>query len=288
MNQDNYGGILLRPDVDFGQVRDGRRSNLFYYDVDLTVARSSAAGTALVLSVAGDSFFVDKNPAKVGPATVHFQDTTSGTTPAPVYCEPGFIAKVPFTQVLIENVAQPGMIFRFHYGVNIDFQPGASSSVNVNGSVSVIDGGSARTLANLAYSGVAVSALVAAQQARVQLYNPPGSGRNLIVSQIIVGSGSTNSIYVQGATAPLTTLLGNSPANKNIASSLPFAQLRADNIAASPSGNHLALLSVGGTGVSPYKFTEPIVINPGEGLTVWNSGANTDVYSTFEFLEIVQ
>lgn len=132
------GGLLL-PNKDFRPVYDGRRSPLFHYDLDLSVARSVAAGTAVVVNVAGDSFFVDKNPSLVGPATVHFQDTTSGNAPAPVYCEPGFIAKVPYTRILIENDAQPGKIFRFHYGVDIDFTPGASSSVFINGNVAIID-----------------------------------------------------------------------------------------------------------------------------------------------------
>jgi len=136
---DKYNGVLLTPDVNFAQVRDGRRSPLFYFDVDLSTARSVAAGTHLILPISGDSFFVDKNPDLVGAATVHFQDTTFGRAPAPVYCEPGFIAAVPFTQVLIENAAQAGKIFRIHYGVGIDFTPGASSSVSINGNVSIID-----------------------------------------------------------------------------------------------------------------------------------------------------
>jgi len=139
MGQDNFGGVLLRPDIDFSQVRDGRRSPLFHYDVDLSTARSVAAGTHLVLPLAGDSFYIDKDPLIVGAATVHFQDTTFGNAPAPVYCERGFIGKVPFTQLLIENIAQPGMIFRIHYGVNIDFLPGASTSTQITGAVSIVD-----------------------------------------------------------------------------------------------------------------------------------------------------
>lgn len=138
MSQDNFSGRLLLPNVDFGAVRDGRRSPLFHYDVDLSVAHSVALGNPVILSVAGDSFYVDKNPSLIGSATVHFQDTTFGSAPAPVFCEPGFIAKVPFTQLLIENTAQPGKIFRFHYGVAIDFTPGASSSVNINGNVMIV------------------------------------------------------------------------------------------------------------------------------------------------------
>jgi hypothetical protein len=154
MGKDNYDGILLRPDIDFAQVRDGRRSGLFYYDVDLSVIHNQSNGTHIVVPIAGNSFYVDKNPALIGNATVHFQDSNFGTAPAPVFCEPGFIAKVPFTQIFIENVAQPGKVFRIHYGVDIDFQPGASSSVTVNGNVNVVDNVPINT--QHIYSGVGV------------------------------------------------------------------------------------------------------------------------------------
>lgn len=127
---------MSQPSTDFESVRDGRRSTLFYYDVNLTNARSIAAGTMLILNLAGNSFYVDQDTNTVGYATVHFQDTNLGISPAPIFVSPGFIANVPFTQLLIENTAQPGKRLRIFYGVDIDFQAGVIAQISITGAIS--------------------------------------------------------------------------------------------------------------------------------------------------------
>jgi hypothetical protein len=138
---------LLEPTTDFQAVRDGRRSSLFYYDVDLSVARSITASpvSALLLPISGNSFYIDQDTNTVGYARVHFQDTNYGSAPAPVYVGPGFIANVPFTQLLIENTAQPGKILRIFYGVDIDFAPGVNAQVAITGNISVQPAGAPST-----------------------------------------------------------------------------------------------------------------------------------------------
>jgi hypothetical protein len=123
------------PSTDFQAVRDRRRSVPFYYDVDLSTARSIAAGTHLTLPVAGNSFYSDQNPNQ-GAATVVFQDTNLNPRGTPLYVGPGWIGSVPFTQLLIEHAAQAGKIFRFVYGVDIDFKPSLSGSLSIGGAIS--------------------------------------------------------------------------------------------------------------------------------------------------------
>lgn len=137
---DAYAGLLRKPEINFGSVRDGRNSTLFYFDVDLSVARSATgngANRALVVPVAGDSLYCDKDPAQ-GYATVHVQDIALSSVSAPVYMDPGFIADVPFTQLLIENTAQAGKRLRVFYGVGVNFTPGSGGSVTVSNSPNVI------------------------------------------------------------------------------------------------------------------------------------------------------
>ena len=143
----NFPGIR-RPSLDFQDVRDGRRSTPFYVDVDLSTARSIAAGTQLVLPIAGNSFYADpvvdsSGNAIGGVAVVHFQDTTLNPqgTPFTVYSQ--FIAQVPFTQVLIENPAQTGKRLRIIYGVDVDFRPGINAQVNITNTVTTTSGGQA-------------------------------------------------------------------------------------------------------------------------------------------------
>ena len=125
---------IEKPSIDFQPVRDQRRSMLLYYDLDLTNARSYAAGTHELLPVAGNSFYVDQNLTISGEATAHFQDSVNAGS-APVFVNPGFIARVPFTQIIFENDAQPGKILRFFYGVDVDFIPGVNANIVLNSTV---------------------------------------------------------------------------------------------------------------------------------------------------------
>ena len=129
--------FLNKPSTDFAAVRDGRNSLPLWLDIDLTGARSIAAGTALSINIAGNSFYVDQDTANVGTSTVHFQDTNLGASSAPLFVSAGFIANVPFTQILIENTAQAGKRLRIFYGVDIDFQAGINASIAISGAVQV-------------------------------------------------------------------------------------------------------------------------------------------------------
>ncbi len=127
---------LIAPSTDFGSVRDGRNSQVFYVDVALDTARTaggSGANAALVLPISGNAFYCDANPGD-GNAYVHFQDTNFDRGPTPLYVSPGVIFNIPFTRVLIENTAQPGKKIRIVYGIDVDFQPGSVAQIAVTNS----------------------------------------------------------------------------------------------------------------------------------------------------------
>ena len=128
------------PLSDFQAVRDQRRTMPLYYTVDLSTARSIAAGTAQRLDLQGNSFYADPVQDSAGLniagyAVVHFQDQSLSPQGTPFTVGPQFIAKVPFTQLLIENYAQAGKVLRIAYGVDIDFSPGLNASVTIGGTV---------------------------------------------------------------------------------------------------------------------------------------------------------
>lgn len=129
----NFGNpVLSSPSIDFRSVRDQRRASLFYYDLDLSTARSASALTALLLNVSGNVVYIDADPSG-GNALIHFQDGNYDRGPVPVYASPGAIFNVPFTQLLIENTAQAGKKLRIVYGVDVDFQPGSVAQVAITG-----------------------------------------------------------------------------------------------------------------------------------------------------------
>lgn len=281
MMKNSYEGILQRPDIDFDEIRDGRRSALFYYDVDLSVARSVSAGTQLIVSTAGDSIYVDKDPTKLGNATVHFQDVTSGTTPAPVYCEPGFIARVPFTQLLIENLVQPGKIFRFFYGVAIDFVPGASTNLVVSGAVNNTPFNFTRALASQAFGSVRVfQSAVAGTATLCALANSVGSGKTVVVESITIETFAATDLFLNGTNSIGTVI--STGTNKLIGGADSAAKVYSGTSGVAASIYRRSL----GVGIFTYVPATPIIIPSGFGLGVSCSGLNLNNQNTgFEFLE---
>jgi hypothetical protein len=121
-----------RPSIDMDAVRDGRRAPIFYIDIPLDSTFSIAGGNALVLPISGNSFYIDQDLSVAGNAYVHFQDTNLQASSVPLFVGAGFIAKVPFTQLLIENkTAQAGKIIRIVYGVDIDFTAGVNATIAI-------------------------------------------------------------------------------------------------------------------------------------------------------------
>jgi hypothetical protein len=121
-----------RPSVDMEAVRDGRRAPLLYLDIPLDTVQTIANGSAIVLPLSGNSFYIDQDTSIVGNAVIHFQDTNLQQSSAPIYVGPGFIAKVPFTQILVEvKTAQAGKILRIVYGTDVDFTAGLNATIAV-------------------------------------------------------------------------------------------------------------------------------------------------------------
>jgi hypothetical protein len=102
----------------------------------LSTARTFGAFTFADLPFAGNSFFVDQN-SDVGNATIMFADQPLPGTVVPVFVQAGFIARVPFTRIMIANSAQAGKKLRFFYGVDIDFVPSINGTFSISGSVGV-------------------------------------------------------------------------------------------------------------------------------------------------------
>lgn len=152
------------------------------------------------------------------------------------------------------------------------------------GEVSVVDGGRARTLAGIAFVGVAFGGAVAAQHAQAQLWNPAGSGRSATVSQIVVQSTSAWFAGVAIGSSAFTNSSGNAVCKRS-GGSASNAQLRTQNSPSLPGGSGV-LLSGSLNETAYYKLTEPIVLLPGFGLNVTVTNAqNTDLGATFEFVE---
>ncbi|WP_423197144.1 hypothetical protein DFLDMN_000720 [Cupriavidus sp. H19C3] len=155
----------------------------------------------------------------------------------------------------------------------------------IAGTVDVIDGGKARTMGGLAFSGYAYQTAGGALYPHVELWNPAGNTKNLFVEQVSVITGGTLSsgVGVRGHNGPLSTIFGN-PASKKIGATNSSAELRVQSSATLIGATNLMAFD---KALRVLKFSEPIQIAPGCGLIVLNGLANVgeDIGVNFEFYE---
>lgn len=157
----------------------------------------------------------------------------------------------------------------------------------ITGSVEVIDGGRNRSMVSAAFSGVGYSAAVAGMKAHVQLYNPPGSGRRLVVKsvKVIAYVGSWNA-DLRMLNSPLAGTV-NAPACKMLGGASGVAQLRDQaNAGLMFSGESLMTFGGASSGSSDaFRFEEPILIGPGKGMVVFLYQENATLQVPIEWFE---
>ena len=158
-----------KPSIDMDAVRDGRRAPIFYIDIALDSTFSIAGGNPLVLPISGNSFYIDQDLSVAGNAYVHFQDINLQASSVPLYVGAGFIAKVPFTQLLVENkTAQAGKIIRIVYGVDIDFTAGVNATIAITDQPPVRFSGTSQQHTATTTSGQIVPANAARKSIMIQ------------------------------------------------------------------------------------------------------------------------
>ena len=152
------------------------------------------------------------------------------------------------------------------------------------GSVSVIDGGKARTIANNAFIGVNLYSAVAAQYSKVQLWNPANTGKSLILGAFSFSSTVAGSVYARYNTAALAISGSLSPASKLVGGAAPSALFRVES-AATVTDPTLAGFNFLANSAVFYTPKEPFVIRPGYGLVINHQTVNADISANFEWFE---
>lgn len=241
MQRQQFKGFR-RPADNFQAVRDEFQTTPLYYDIDLSVARSLSAGTHLVLPFAANAFYIDQK-ANSGFATFYFQDDgRAGNTPVTVFA--GFIARVPVTQLIVENAAQAGAVMRVIYGVDIDFVPGVGAGVSVLNAININDA----VDPVCQYLPTPVPVAIGANQVTPILLpalNPRGIVmRSLYHAVDAGGGGSIGSYVIAAAVAPVTV--------------------------ATPQANAIALSILADTGTVPITSTIQFNRRIPAGWGIWN------------------
>lgn len=157
----------------------------------------------------------------------------------------------------------------------------------ISGEVSVINGELARVLANRCFAGQAIQAAVAGQYSHVQLWNPAGSGKRVLVSRLWVsnGTGAPLSFAARLHNAALTTLLNTVP-SKLAGGADSTAELRAQAAPAVIPTSKVYASLIANAGDSPAFFlSEPIVLVPGYGLVLYAGAVNQTMPASFQLTE---
>lgn len=164
------------------------------------------------------------------------------------------------------------------------FASGGFVDDRVTGTVDVVDAGRSRTLAGVAFSSLNGVAAAASQYPVVQLWNP-SAARNLIVSQLTVGSLSAQQLQLGFLGSALPSLYSIQPTNKRAGGVVSVAQARTDVPAALPAYTHIMGFFVLASTSFQVPLREPIVLPPNVGLVAAGVTVNTSLVVACEFIE---
>lgn len=165
--------------------------------------------------------------------------------------------------------------------VRIFVGSGDAGTRKTSGDVSVIDGGKSRSIAGGALTAHMYSAAEAGMFTVAQLWNPIGSGKNIIVGQIIGAISGGFSLQIKGTTVALPAPNSQNVGSKKIGGPIGVALARVQSLAASVVNPANFAVSSG----IVVRLTEPFVLPPGTGLNFGAPVANNDAGVDLEYFE---
>lgn len=150
-------------------------------------------------------------------------------------------------------------------------------TVGVTGNVAIVDSEKSRTLLGVVFEGNPAIGGVAAEYSRVQLFNPVGSGKNLIVTEVLlttnVSAGYT--LYANSASL-LTNVTATRTGSKKMGGALGVATAFVETGAAVGVKSFGTLSSLVTTAGVPIVLAPkmPYIVPPGFGMVAETSGVN--------------
>ncbi|AKN65861.1 hypothetical protein RC55_07180 [Herbaspirillum seropedicae] len=200
----------------------------------------------------------------------------------------GFRTDEAFSQLIISNNKGEGTITGVVVVADQNFfdnrvvgTVSIAGTVGVNGVVEVVDGGRARVLANKAF--MAYADMGAADKPVHQLWNPAGSGKNVVIESVTVSSGSVNTVRIAFASAAAANMAAQPALSKKNGVAGSIAEVRqVINPTFLTNPIYVAYVSTAAQVLAPK---EPFVLTPGNGLSVQGQNANGNMVTIFEYYE---
>ena len=164
------------------------------------------------------------------------------------------------------------------------------SNGNVNydrtvGEVTVADVSKARTLAGSAFLLHQYCGGVAAQYSHAALWNPAGSGKNLILTRVKIFSSFAVVLYIGKKNAALATA-GSTPFPKLVGNAAVSVGLgKKENNAAAQLSNEMSFLVAANAIPVSLPIGDDVIIPPGWCWGATNNTVNTDIGLQFDYFE---
>lgn len=204
-----------------------------------------------------------------------------------VLLQPGQAYRMPNgdtgTRWLIGNLSGEGTIVG-----RLVIGSGELTDNRVTGSVEVIDGDKNLTNAGLMYSGSAGSSPNASQYAVSQLWNPIGSGKNIIVKCCNFSTPNTQAAVLNiGNVEMATDVTATRSASKLSGGANSAAMVKVGLTASIPTTGFLQAYNMTANQIVTWKASGPLVIKPGFGFNLTGAALNTSATLNVEWLEEV-
>lgn len=241
------------------------------------LAQTLAAGQEWRLNIAGDFFRIS---GAAWPVSVSLVKNMRIVGTMQNMLAGDYVRDIDFDGVIVANsgVGQD---------VSVQIAGGGAGSDRVMGEVSVINGEIQRVKANNSFIGKVGEAAAAGNYGHVQLWNPAGSLKNLVVNRLsgfINNGGVAIGFSVAKHQAAMATLVGNGY-SKMLDGGQGVGEFRRQQLA-SVVGTVIGEAIVPTTmQLAEFVFSEPVLVPPGYGLMCVSMAPNYSISATFQWNE---
>lgn len=246
---------------------------------DITIA----ANTTRQLDAPGSYFYYYAGSAGGADSTITLRGVSSGLR---LILKPGQAFRLPQGNVetswILTNYANTATIIG-----TVMVGDGDITDNRVTGSVEVVDGGKNRTNAGTAFSiAINTGTPVVGQYAHCGIWNPSGSGKNVIVERLIISASVASIITYGWATAFLGTQYTGGGSKKSGGAVSAGLNTSGNSATFLPTGfMYLGQIQVNANAPFDLVLKEPIIIQPNAGLAVASATGNNSVVLTAEYFE---
>lgn len=159
-------------------------------------------------------------------------------------------------------------------------------SARVAGEVSVINGEISRVLRGEAFIGYQSIVGIAAQVSHVQIKNPLGSGKRVIINKITAQADVVGRLILAALDTDLANVSGGAKTNKLMGGAASVAQLRWENNAAY-LGTPIYVVGISSANeFKEFQFSEPVILLEGKGLVIETNDLNSTMRVNFQYNEV--